>query len=205
MQEDAPAQCWALIIDDHPLFRAGLRLSLGEMARLRDIREVDAIQQALRQPCQEPGLILLDVCLPGLNGLDGISLLRRHFPRAAILVLTSMDQNEGRALAQQRQADGFLSKSAHPDQIVHTVNALLDGRSCWASPTTDPAPTVHLTPRQLEVLERVGEGQTNKVIARALGLSENTVRVHVSAILDALGAGRRTEAVTRARRLGLIR
>ena len=153
--------------------------------------------------------------LSAMSGLDGLHLLRRACPQARI-VLVSASMAPGAAHeAQARGADGFLSKSASADDILQAITLALAGQPCFPTSSNHyaavqppgealaPAAPV-LTARQLEVLALLCLGKPNKVIARDLGLSENTVRVHVSAIFLQLGVNSRSTALLTAQRLGLL-
>lgn len=194
-----------LLIDDHAMFRTGLGLILSDHPDLGPLIEAGSVQEALVLDKAE--LILLDIGLPGINGLDGICLLRQRFPRAAILMLSASDDPAYVQHAWHRGARGFISKAANADTIVQAIAALVRGENYFPGlePTAPPFEGATLTARQLEVLNLLCEGKSNKAIARILGAAENTVRVHVSAILAQLGVGSRTEAVVAARARGIIR
>lgn len=149
-------------------------------------------------------LILLDIQLQGLNGLEGIDLLQQRWPQAKVVVLSSLDAPETMREARARGAQGFISKSDTPEMMVATVKAALADDVPYALPPAEGAPA-RLTPRQREVLELLCQGLSNKMIGRQLQLSENTVRAHVQATLAALQVSSRSEAAFVARRLGLVR
>lgn len=199
-----------LLIDDHAMFRSGLRMVLD--ANMRDVAvfEAGALNVALQGATSTPDVILLDIKLPGLSGVEGIALLKRKWPLATVLVLSSQDDPETVRLALARGAAGFVSKAESAEKIVETINIAL----CRQAPApvstaggrdkNQPQPLQHLTPRQCEVLDLLCQGMSNKLIARQLNLSENTVRVHVQAILEFLQVSSRSEATFAARRRGLV-
>jgi len=197
-----------LLIDDHAMFRSGLRMVIDSGIQDVEVFEVPAISEALHGVEATPDVVLLDINLPGLNGIEGIMLLKRKWPLVHVLVVSSQDDSETLRSAFARGADGFVSKADTAEKIVGEVNLALQKQSsddtsrnfnCSQLPDQQ-----HLTPRQCEVLDLLCRGMSNKLIARQLGLSENTVRVHVQAILAHLQVSSRTEAMAAARRLGLV-
>lgn len=193
-----------LLIDDHAMFRAGLRMVLTSAMPQAGVIEAGSLKEALSAYATPPDVVLLDIQLPGLNGVDGIALLKRQWPEVAIVMLSSQDESEMVRLAMGRGATGFVSKAESADRIVEVINQVLSGELPLDAPLAAAAPAVRLTPRQCEVLELLGEGLSNKLIARRLELAENTVRWHVQAILTLLQVSSRSEAAFAARRLGLI-
>ncbi len=198
-----------LLIDDHALFRSGLRMVLNASLPHAEVIEAGSLIEALQIPSDKLDMILLDIKLPGLNGLDGIALLNRKWPLVPILVLSSQDEPETVRLALARGAAGFISKAETADNIIAMLNRILRGDlSDSASQKTAGGEATnsrhHLTPRQCEVLDRLCQGMSNKLIARQLKLSEHTVRGHVQAILIFLQVSSRSEAAFAARRRGLV-
>lgn len=198
-----------LLIDDHAMFRTGLRMVLN--ARIPGVEVFDAgsLNEAMQDTPEMLDIILLDIKLPGLNGVDGIALLKRKWPQVPVLMLSSLDEPETVRMALARGAKGFISKAETADKIVSLINITLRGGSI--APAThegngDDAPgaLLHLTPRQCEVLDLLCQGLSNKLIARKLMLSEHTVRGHVQAILEFLQVSSRSEATFAARRRGLV-
>lgn len=192
-----------LVIDDHAMFRAGLRMVLRSGFPHIDVYESGAILDALQEVATAPDVILLDIRLPGLNGMEGIALLKRKWPQAPILMLSAQDDARIVDQALRQGAAGFVSKAQPADAIITAVHRLARGDTAASALPRTP-PECGLTPRQFEVLDLLGRGLPNKVIARKLILSENTVRSHVQAILGHLDAASRSEAVFEARRRGLI-
>lgn len=198
-----------LLVDDHALFRAGLRLVLRNNSRVKpEIQEAGSVTEALAvlREQERPDLILLDIAMPGINGLSGMKLLRQASPDTTIAVLSASDDPQAIHGALSQGASGFLSKESDAETVNQAIDLLLDGQQYFpqiadfsASPECVTSTSTPLTPRQLEVLALMGEGHTNKVIARKLSIAENTVRVHVSAILTHLGVTTRMEAVYAAR------
>lgn len=208
----APKRGRLLLIDDHTLFRTGMRLILADHPAIATIIEAGSIMSAIE--ClggQSIDLILLDVQLPGINGLDGAQLLKRAFPMARIILLSgSIDLLDPGALA-TLGVSAQLRKSEDPERLIAAILCCLTGHAPAAKPERSVprrdsvcAATGSLTARQIEVLTHLCLGRSNKVIAAQLGLSENTVRVHVAAILDHLCVSSRTEAVIEAQRRGVV-
>lgn len=197
------AQEAILIIDDHALFRSGIVSMLSTAFDSVLIRDCASLHEALAADDVVPTVVLLDIQLPGIGGLEGMGLLRQRWPAARIVVVSALDLPDtvGAALAQG--ACAFLSKTDRPDRMMTVLREMLDRPS--ASPSVGAVVCPSLTPRQAEVLILVGRGLSNKVIGRHLGLSEHTVRGHVQGLLSVLGVTRRAEAVFKAQQLGLIR
>nr|WP_315214182.1 response regulator transcription factor [uncultured Duganella sp.] len=197
-----------LLIDDHSLFRAGLRWMLTDAIGGIAVREAASVDEALgggrRAPA--PRLVLLDIQLPGLNGLDGITLLHRQWPDCPVIVLSADGSAATAREALRRGARGFLSKAAPAAQILGMVLEALAAAPGAPPPAPAPPPgdAQRLTARQCEVLELLCQGLSNKVIGQRLHLSENTVRGHVQAVLAALQVSSRSEAAFAARSRGLV-
>lgn len=196
-----------LLIDDHAMFRSGLRMVLKDRFPDSEIYEAGSLSEATQNTPDEVDAILLDIHLQGLNGLDGMSLLKRKWPRVPVIVLSSLDGPETVRDALGRGASHFISKADTADKIVDLLNRVLRGE--YEMPISHPDEETlslphHLTPRQCEVLDLLCQGMSNKLIARHLSLSENTVRGHVQAILGFLDVSSRSEAVFAARRRGLV-
>ncbi|GAA4428522.1 response regulator transcription factor [Acidovorax lacteus] len=200
-----------LLVDDHTLFRTGLRLIVQDHPQVAHIAEAGSIAQACELRLERLDLILLDIQLPGMNGLDGMRPLRQTYPQARIVLVSASVAPDAVQEARNRGADGFLPKSASGEDIMEAIGCALDGRPVFpvlgtvaAAAAAARAPDApNLTARQLDVLALLCAGKPNKVIARDLGLSENTVRVHVAAIFAQLGVNSRSAALLAAQRLGL--
>lgn len=186
------------------MFRAGLRMLLNASFPDGKVIEAASLNDAL-QCSVAPGVVLLDIKLQGLNGIEGIALIKRQWPQVPILMLSSQDEQETVRQALSRGATDFISKADTADRITAAINGALSGEGMSdAPPERDMPPPPLLTPRQYEVLDLLCQGLSNKLIARRLDLSENTVRWHVQAILSALNVSSRAEAAFTARRLGLV-
>lgn len=215
-----------LLIDDHALFRSGLQMVLTSSVPDIHTDQVASIEEAMAGALKTPDIVLLDVQLQGLSGLAGIALVKRRWPGTLVVMLSSIVERHTVSQALKSGAAAFVSKADKADSIVSVITALmrgdrvahrlsgaadnypadLTGSTAPVRPTPDQTPDqrLHLTPRQLEVLDLMCQGLSNKLIGRKLNMSENTVRGHVQATLAFLGVSSRTEAAFVARRNGLV-
>lgn len=200
-----------LLIDDHALFRTGLRMVLANGLGPVEVFETSSLEEAMHQDMSPPDVVLLDIQLKGVNGLDGIALVQRRWPGAPVLILSSDTSPATARSALSRGARAFVSKADAAEHVLSLIGQVLRGETL-AQPTwaqgdaggADRARELRLTARQCEVLDLVSQGLSNKLIARRLGLSENTVRGYVQSLLVALNAASRSQAAFEARRRGLI-
>ena len=192
-----------VLIDDHAMFRSGLRMLLNAGIPDIEISESASLDAAMQdsRPCVD--IVLLDINLKGLNGIDSIAPLKRKWPLAHIFMLSSQDDPKTMSLALSRGADGFISKVETAENIIASVNQTLLGQLSPAPPAA-ASNTGSLTPRQCEVLNLMHQGLPNKLMASQLSLSGNTIHKHVQAILDYFGATNRAEALFAARSQGLL-
>ncbi len=195
-----------LIIDDHALFRSGLRLVLQNGLPQARVSEAASLEEALRLQGEDaPSLLLLDIQLGGLNGIEGMAVLARKWPGVPAIILSADDTDYTVRQALQRGASAFVSKAATAEHIMTVIARVGGGPALCQDPRSDLADDKpQFTPRQYEVLGLLSQGLTNKAIGRRLNLSENTIRGHVQAILLALDVDNRAEAAFAARRRGLV-
>lgn len=204
-----------LLIDDHPLFCDGLKGILVELDRSPVIRVVGSCEEALElvQSLDEIDLLLLDLNLPGMNGLEGMQQIRHQMPATPIVILSASEDRDKVLRAIELGAKGYIPKSSSSEIILNALRLVLSGGVYLPMAALDTVNTHHvtvskdeqtLTPRQLAVLKLLANGHTNKAIGKILDMAENTVRVHVSAILHVLDVTNRTEASVAARRLGVL-
>lgn len=201
-----------LIADDHPMFRLALRYALAERDKKASIAEA-ATQAALEAAVagEEFDLVLLDLTMPGANGFSSLVYLRCERPELPVVVISSNEDARTVRRARQFGAAAFVPKSAPAPAIGEAIDAVLAGGQWFpthkaARDATDVQLSqrlASLTPQQLRVLIRIGEGLLNKQIAAEFGLSENTVKIHVSAILKKLQCYTRTQAAILVRGLAL--
>jgi DNA-binding NarL/FixJ family response regulator len=191
-----------LLIDDHALFRSGLSMVLRADIANVQVLEAGSLEEALRNSMNAPDVLLLDIQLQGLNGLDGIELLKRKWPQTPIVMLASDTTQDTMRRALERGAAAFISKAEATSKILAIIKQVL--RMETVAEKRVETKTLRLTPRQCEVLDLLCQGLSNKVIGKRLGLSENTVRWHVQALLAFLQVASRSEAAYAARRSGLV-
>lgn len=200
-----------LLIDDHALFREGFRLMLGRiLPDVHRVVETGSAEAGLAATATEKfDLVFLDLGLPGLGGLDGLRAMRHQCPDTYLVVLSAVDGCEIVRQALVYGAQGYIPKTIAVEEMRVAVHQILDGQIYVPKHPADEADTAErldrkLTARQVEVLAELCAGRSNREIADYLGMSENTVRVHVSAIFRELGVRSRTEAVLLAKRKGLF-
>ncbi len=205
-----------LLVDDHEVVREGLRTFLSLQDGLEVVGEAaDGEQAVLQAERLKPDVVLMDLVMPRLDGVGAMRELRRRLPAARVIVLTSFADDERLLPAIQAGAAGYLLKNVAPAELARAVRAAHAGQAMLdpgvaarlVEAIADPpgeAPPERLTAREREVLALVADGLSNKRIAQRLGLSEKTVKTHVSHVLAKLGAADRTEAAVHAVRAGLI-
>ncbi|MBD8638496.1 MULTISPECIES: response regulator transcription factor [unclassified Sphingomonas] len=198
-----------LIADDHPLFRQALKLAVGRAAPDATILEAGQLGEAIEaaRGAARLDLILLDLRMPGSEGFAGVALLHAERPDTPIVVISSADEAEAAPRARAYGAVGFVSKTADLATLENAVARALAGdrdAPVAALPADDISNRVaSLTPTELKVLLGVLAGRLNKQIAFDLGVSEATVKGHMTAILRKLGVQNRTQAVLAARALDI--
>lgn len=206
--ERAPIR--VLLADDHAIVRQGVAQILDEQRDIRVVAQAPDGKTALAMYRKErPDVALLDLRMPELEGVELVERLREEFPDAALVVLTTYDTDEDIDRALKAGAKGYLLKDVAPTDLVTCVRTVHQG-GMWisqvvASKLVARMTRVQLTPRELAVLRQVAAGDSNKKIAEALGISEATVKIHLTHLFEKLGATSRTEAVAKAVERGLIR
>jgi DNA-binding NarL/FixJ family response regulator len=204
-----------VVVDDHSLFRRGLVSLLVDMPEFKVIGEAGNGQEALSVIAElKPDIVLLDLNMPVMDGIETVAALRRAASDQRILMLTISQDDEDLLAAIRAGADGYLLKNTEPDELRKALLRVSQGQSVLSPEVTAPVlkalarssqiPKVLLSDRELEVMRCLAEGQTTLQIAARLFISENTVKTHVRHILEKLEASNRTEAVSKAIQMGLI-
>ncbi len=203
-----------IIVDDHPLFRDALRQALTESFdgwAVAEAGSLDGLAQALEDGA-ETDLVLLDLAMPGVKGLSGLMYLRAQYPEIPVVVVSAIEDPSAIRRCLEFGASGFIPKSLPVETIRQAVREVLGG-GVWTPPELDlqeagdgetselVSRLATLTPQQVRVLMMLSEGLLNKQIAYKLGVSEATVKAHVSAILQKLGVDSRTQAVIAVNRI----
>jgi len=205
-----------LIADDHPVYRSGLRMLLGNVEHLCVVGEARTGPEVLAMANElKPQLILMDVNLPGITGIEATKTLASRHPEIAVIMVTMLDDTDTFFAAMRAGARGFLLKEANSDELALAIKIVRYGglvfgshASTWVidhltKPPAAGKPFPELTDREREILTLVADGHGNAAIARTLGLSIKTVRNYLSRIFLKLRLVDRTEAAVRARRAGM--
>ena len=204
-----------IIVDDHPLFRGALSQALGAAFDDAEILEAGSLDELTERLADagEVDLILLDLTMPGVHGVSGLLYLRAQHPEVPVVIVSASDDAATIRHCLDCGASGFIPKSQPVERIREAIRKIMDGE-VWLPPDVNlgnlPAgESVELvsrlstlTPQQVRVLMMLGEGLLNKQIAFKLGVSEATIKAHVSAILQKLGVDSRTQAVIAINKIG---
>lgn len=198
-----------LIVDDHSMVRMGLVTILGVEKDLKIVAEAEDAEQAVVKFRQhQPDVTLMDSRMPGGNGVEALQRIRQEFPEARIVMLTTFDLEEMVFGALEAGAAGYLLKSVERTELVAAIRRVHAGERCFPEALMrrmgDPGSHKRLSPREFETLELVRRGLSNRDIGTALGVTENTAKAHVKAILLKLGVADRAEAVAAGFERGLL-
>jgi DNA-binding NarL/FixJ family response regulator len=198
-----------MIVEDHPVFREGLNMIIAAETDMETVAQLSSAEDALQEYRGiRPDVILMDQRLPGASGTDALISILSEFPEARIMMLTTSSGDMEIQRALRAGAMAYVLKSTPKKELLRIIRTVSTGRkhipSDVASTVAEHMGQEDLTPRELEVLERIREGNKNKQIAYQLGISEATVNFHIKNIVDKLQANDRTHAVTLALRRGLL-
>jgi DNA-binding NarL/FixJ family response regulator len=199
-----------LCVDDHPLVRKGLAAILANEPDITLAGEADNGHDAVRLFRElQPDVVLMDLRMPALDGVDTTRAVLAEFPDARVLALTSFDGDQDIYRALAAGVRGYLLKESAYTEVVQAIRTIHAGKRLMppavAERLSEYFPQIVLTLRETEVLELVSQGLGNKEIADRLGTANGTIKMHVQNILDKLGAADRTHAVTMAIRRGILR
>jgi DNA-binding NarL/FixJ family response regulator len=198
-----------LTVDDHPLLRSGIAAVLEGEEDILVVGEATNGKEAVENfRVLRPDVTLMDLQMPVMNGIDAILAIRREFPSARIVILTTYDGDAQAVRALKAGAAGYLLKNMLREELVNTIRSIHAGRrrvpAEIAAEIAEHVADETLTGREVEVLRKVAAGTPNKIIASQLAISEATVKTHMKSILLKLGANDRTHAVTIAMKRGFL-
>jgi DNA-binding NarL/FixJ family response regulator len=198
-----------LSVEDHPLVREGLATIVGSQSDMVLVAQaVNAAEAIAEFRVHKPDITLMDIRLPGMNGTDALLAIRKEFPNALVIMLTSSDGNAEIDRALRAGAASYILKSMPKDEMLAVIRAVRSGRR-HIPPEVASRLAAHfldndLTSREMEVLRLIRDGHRNKQIAFELAISETTVNFHIKNLVDKLGANDRTHAVIIALRRSLL-
>jgi DNA-binding NarL/FixJ family response regulator len=205
-----PAPIRLILVDDHVVLRAGLANVLSFEPGMQVVAQGDSGEAAVELWRKHlPDVMLLDLCMPGIDGVETLQRLRREFPAARVLILTSSEAPEEARHAIAAGACGFVTKTIHPSDLMAAIRQVhaggqVIGQSVAAQLAVEQQGG-SISRRELETLGFVRQGFTNAEIGRLMGVSENTAKAHVRALLTKLQAADRAEAVARGFERGLLK
>jgi DNA-binding NarL/FixJ family response regulator len=218
MADAAEALITVLVVDDHPVVRSGLRVLIDSLGGFRVVGEAGDGEAAVREvQLRRPDVVVMDVLMPGVDGVEATRRIVAATPGTAVLVLSMSEDDEVVFSAMRAGARGYLLKGAEQEEIDRALRAVVAGEAIFgpgvaarvlghfaAPPAATPA-FPDLTPRERDVLEMLARGRRNAAIAAELGMAPKTVANHLSSVFVKLQVADRSEAIVRARDLGLGR
>lgn len=207
-----------LIADDHTLFRDGLRALLSSIPDTEVVGEASTGEEAIAQAAAiQPDIILMDIQMPGMNGIEATRRILHTTPHIGVIVVTMVEGDESVFAAMRAGARGYVLKGADQTEMLRVIRSVASGEALFGpkiakrltnffsqlKPPALPEVFPELTEREREVLDRIAQGHNNAEIAHQLTISQKTVRNHVSNILSKLQVVDRAQAIVRARKAGL--
>jgi DNA-binding NarL/FixJ family response regulator len=232
-ESESQAPIRVLLVDDHPVVRRGLAALLGTLPGIEVVGEAGDGSEAVKEAqLSRPDVVVMDVQMPGVDGVEATKALHSAVPSAAVLVLTMFEDAQSVVMALRAGAKGYLLKGADQDEIVRAIRAVAAGDTVLGKPVAaqlvgsldrtgtsrapgepawsdgsgaPPGPFPDLTRRETEILDHIAAGRSNTDIASSLGLAGKTVSNHISAIFAKLRVASRSEAIVAARDAGLGR
>ena len=206
-----------LLADDHPLFRDGLKALLASVADAEVVGEAATGTEVIARALElQPDVVVMDLHMPELNGIEATRRVVESSPHVGVLVLTMVEDDDAVFAAMRAGARGYLLKGSNQAEIVHAIRAVGSGEAVFgppiarrlieyfsSSPSGPPQAFPQLTQREREVLDLIAQGESNAAIAQRLVLSQKTVRNHVSNIFTKLRVADRAQAIVKAREAGM--
>jgi two-component system, NarL family, response regulator len=199
-----------LLVDDHALLRTGVANIINQEPDLEVVAEAgDGIEAIDAYERHHPDVILLDLRMPRMEGVEVVRQIRERDPRARVIILTTYDTDDEIERALKAGAKAYVLKDIAADDLVSCIRDVLAGKTylapAAAAKLAEGVTHVQLTPRELATLRLTADGKANKEIASELGISERTVKTHLGHLFEKLGVSSRTEAIRVATRRGLVR
>ncbi|MFF0829657.1 response regulator [Brevibacillus sp. NPDC003359] len=198
-----------LLVDDHRIVREGLKMILDSSPRYTVIDEAsDGDELVTKALALKPDLIVSDLKMPGASVIDSCKMLKEQLPDIKLLILTAYDESEDVFRALESNIDGYIMKDTVPEQILHTMDMVMMGYSCFQSKLQRKKKdenAIAFTEREQEIFQLIVENLSNQEIAGQLYISEATVKTHVSSILRKTGQPNRSQAVLYALKKGLVK
>ncbi|MFS0558136.1 response regulator [Brevibacillus sp. 179-C9.3 HS] len=198
-----------LLVDDHRIVREGLKMILDSSPRYTVIDEAsDGDELVTKALALKPDLIVSDLKMPGASVIDSCKMLKEQLPDIKLLILTAYDESEDVFRALESNIDGYIMKDTVPEQILHTMDMVMMGYSCFQSKLQRKKKDendIAFTDREQEIFQLIVENLSNQEIAAQLYISEATVKTHVSSILRKTGQPNRSQAVLYALKKGLVK
>jgi DNA-binding NarL/FixJ family response regulator len=198
-----------MLVDDHPAFRKGMAALITSEPGLEVVAQTSDGSEALElYRAKKPDVVLMDLRLPGMGGVEAILAIRKEFPEARVIVLTTFDTDEDIYRAMQSGAKSFLLKDTPEDELAATIRAVHAGEKVLAEKMAkrlaDRQQRANLSEREMDVLQYLIKGRSNKEIASSLFVSEDTVKAHLKSLFAKLHVQDRTEAAISAIRQGIV-
>jgi DNA-binding NarL/FixJ family response regulator len=199
-----------LIADDHPIVREGLAAMIDRRPDMKVVAQAGNGREAVAQyRIHRPDVVLMDLRLPQMDGVQAVEAIRAEFPNARVLIITTFDGDEDIHRAIQAGARGYLLKDAPREHLMEGIRTVAAGNTCMpqnvAAKMAERQAIPEMSPREREVLRLIAEGMSNQEIGSALMITEGTVKVHVNSILTKMKVRDRTQAVTQALKRGILR
>lgn len=198
-----------ICVDDHPLLREGIAAIINNQSDMQLVAEAATGREAIQIFREyKPDITLMDLRLPDMSGIDSLIAIRREFPDARVVMLTTFEGDVEIQRSLEAGARGYLLKSMPPNELVEAIRQVNDGKKRippeLAARVAEHLGDEALTEREIEVLRYIARGNRNRDIAKQLFISEETVKVHIKHIMEKLRASDRTQAVAIAARRGII-